>query len=214
MSNKTTNIVYIQTAQALKEVTANAYFDAASPATFYGRNAAACGGLVWGYYGATLNLAGVPTQVPNGTLTITDNTPLTYVEMEQTDGSVHQNILGWTPGRTPLYTLTTVSGQITNYFDYRLSNAPSKSVARLSASADSAFQFDAANSDAVILSGSPTIGITITVPPRSWVCDIVNTTGQIATFSTGAGSTVAIGAGKAARILCDGSQVIRITADV
>lgn len=42
---------------------------------------------------------------------------------------------------------------------------------------------------------------------------MVNTTGQTLTFKTGTGTTVAVAAGKAARIACDGTQVKRLTPD-
>lgn len=69
MANSTTNLDPISSSQSGKEVTANAGFDATSPASAFGRRASTSSGLTWGYYGATVHVDGVPTQIGNGTLT-------------------------------------------------------------------------------------------------------------------------------------------------
>ena len=51
MADSTPLLAQIAAGQAQKEVTANGLFDAASPATAYGRHAEACIGLTWAYYG-------------------------------------------------------------------------------------------------------------------------------------------------------------------
>src|ERR1017187_7741062 len=63
MANSTTNLYSILQSQSQKEVSANALFDAASPSTGFGRNASACVGLTWAYYGGTIQVSGTPTQI-------------------------------------------------------------------------------------------------------------------------------------------------------
>lgn len=70
MADSTTNIDTISSSQSGKELTANAYFDAASPATVFGRRASTTSGLTWGYYGGRIG----GTTVANGTVTLTAST--------------------------------------------------------------------------------------------------------------------------------------------
>src|SRR5574337_49407 len=69
MANSTTHLDTISSSQSGKEVTANAVMDALSPAATFGRRASTSSGLTWGYFGGTVFVDGVPTQIANGTLT-------------------------------------------------------------------------------------------------------------------------------------------------
>jgi len=124
MADSTTNLDTIQQSQAQKEVTANAIFDAASPSTAFGRHASACSGLVWGYYGGTLQVSGTPTQIANGTLTLTDNT-VNYITVNASGvvATTTSAPAGW-PGPlagslTALYDVTTAGGFVSSYNDWR-----------------------------------------------------------------------------------------------
>lgn len=118
MSNSTTLLDTIQQSQAQKEVTANAMFDAASPAMLYGRRASTCSGLTWGYYGGYLSVSGTPTAVANGTLTMTAS-DVNYIEADATDGTISSNLVGFTPGSIPLYEVTTDASAVTSWLDKR-----------------------------------------------------------------------------------------------
>lgn len=100
MSNSTPTYDALVQSQSGKEITANAFFDAASPATAFGRRASACSGLTWGYYGGTIMVDGVLTQIANGTLTLTASTT-NYVETTARGRQKHHGI---TAGRAiPFY---------------------------------------------------------------------------------------------------------------
>jgi hypothetical protein len=118
MSNSTTNLDLISTSQASKEVTANAAFDAASPAMLYGRRAVTTAGWTWGYYGGTVLVAGVPTQIANGVLTLTASAT-NYIEADPATGAVSVNTSGFTTGRMQLYSVVTGSATVTSYTDLR-----------------------------------------------------------------------------------------------
>ncbi len=118
MSNSSTNLDLIAVAQAQKETTANALFDAASPAMLYGRRAQTSGGLVWGYYGGTAAVAGVPTQIANGTITLTASAT-NYVEADPATGAVSANTTGFTAGRIRLHSVVTGASTVTSYADLR-----------------------------------------------------------------------------------------------
>lgn len=118
MSNSTTNLDLISSSQAQKEVTANALFDAASPAMLYGRRASATAALTWGYYGGNKSVSGTLSQVANGTLALTANAT-NYIEVSAL-GVVSKNTTGFTSGATPLYAVVTGASTITSYTDYRI----------------------------------------------------------------------------------------------
>lgn len=119
MANSSTILDLISASQASKEVTANALFDAMSPAVLYGRRAVTTAALTFGYYGGTLSIAGTPTQIPNGTVTLTASTT-NYIEANPADGSVSVNQTGFTAGHTILYKVVTGASTVSSYLDLRV----------------------------------------------------------------------------------------------
>ncbi len=117
MASSATNLDLLVQSQAGKEITANALFDAASPAMIFGRRQASTSGLTWGYYGGMVNLSGVNTAIANGTLTLTASAT-NYVEFDST-GAVTANTTGFTTGRLPLYSIVTGATTVSSYTDYR-----------------------------------------------------------------------------------------------
>lgn len=124
MSDSTTNLDLITAGQANKEVTANALFDAASPATALGRRASTSAGLTFGYYGGVVTLDdGSLLQIANGTKTLTD-AATNYIELDTSDGTVDLNTSAWTGAtKKRLYKIIVASGVITSYEDWRTSGA-------------------------------------------------------------------------------------------
>lgn len=118
MSDSTSNLDLISPSQAQKEVTANALFDAASPAMLYGRRAVTTAGLTWGYYGGYLMASGALVGVANGTVALAASTT-NYVEANPDTGVVTANTAGFTAGKVPLYEIVTGAGSVTSYIDRR-----------------------------------------------------------------------------------------------
>ena len=118
MANSTTNLDTISESQSGKATAANAVFDAASPATLYGRRASTCSGLTWGYYGGHVRAAGVDTLIANGTHTLAASTT-TYMEADPATGTVSWNTSGFTAGRIPLYTIVAGASTVSSYTDHR-----------------------------------------------------------------------------------------------
>ena len=215
MANSATHIDTIIQSQASKEVTANAFFDAASPATLYGRRVSTSAGLTWGYYGGNVLVNGLFTQIANGTLTLTPNSNC-YIEAIPPTGAVVFNTTGFTVGRTPLYYVVTGAASITSYTDWRLP-APEHQGMLVKAMSDANTTLTLADVRNQILqfTGTLTAGRNIVLPlvPRQHTV-FNNTTGGFAlTFigATGTGTTVA--ATKRAIIYADGTNVVRVTAD-
>lgn len=117
MADSTTNLDTLSASQAQKEVTANAFFDAASPATLFGRRASTTTALTWGYYGGVLLNGTTRTKIANGTVALTASNT-NYIEADSA-GSVTKNTTGFTAGRVPLYKVVAGTATVTSYEDHR-----------------------------------------------------------------------------------------------
>lgn len=156
MSHSNTLLDLLASSQSQKEVTANSLLDAASPAMLFGRRASTTAALTWGYYGGTVLVAGVPTQIANGTVTLTANAT-NYVEADGA-GVVSVNTAAFTSGRTALYTIITGAASVTSYLDQRTVGA--RATRRIAAPAwASAMTLDWNNADIyrITLGGNNTL---------------------------------------------------------
>jgi hypothetical protein len=216
MSNSTITYDSISSSQAQKEVTANAYFDAASPVTLFGRRASTTSALTWGYYGGNINVDGVLTQIANGTVALTASTT-NYVEATRA-GVVSKNTTAFTAGSIPLYTIVTGTATVTSYTDYRMWVClPGVSQRLALAMSDANTTLSSAQAKCGILefTGSLGAGRNIVVPlaARQWTV-YNNTTGGFAlTFIGATGTGIAVAATKRAIVYSDGTNVVRVTAD-
>jgi len=123
MSNQASNLDLIAQNQSAKEQTANALFDAASPATTLGRRLSNTAGMVWGYYGGIVTLLdGSKISLANDTKTLTPSTT-NYLVIKKSDGvvSVSSSITNWndTTNYSRLYLITTDASKVADYNDYR-----------------------------------------------------------------------------------------------
>jgi hypothetical protein len=214
MANSTTNIDTISQSQASKEVTANAYFDAASPASLFGRRGSTSTGLTWGYYGGTLFVDGVATQVANGTVALSASTT-NYVEATRA-GVVSSNTSGFTTGRMPLYTVVTGASTVTSYTDHRTQYVPFKArISKAMADAAQTLTHNENRADVVVCTGALTAQRNLTVAHNMgpWIV-YNNTTGGFGVQVLGAtGTGIVIAATKHAIVYSDGTNIVRATAD-
>lgn len=120
--DSTTLLEQIDSSQAAHEVTANALFDALSPASAYGRHAEACIGLTWGYYGTRYG----GDLIANGTVVLSAS-ETTYLVIDRSTGEVVVDEASssddyWNDpdnyGR--LYKIITGASSVTSYEDHRL----------------------------------------------------------------------------------------------
>ena len=215
MSDSTPTFDPIVQSQASKEVTANAYFDAASPATIFGRRQSTTSGLTWGYYGGRWLVDSLLSIITNGTVTLTASTT-NYVEATRA-GVVSKNTTGFTPGSIPLYAVITGAATVTSYTDYRIPNYPvcGRTVKALS-DANYTLTLGEALPQILECTGALTAQRNITVPlgAQQWTV-FNNTTGGFGLQFIGAtGTGIVVGMGKRAIIYADGTNVVRVTADV
>lgn len=216
MSNFTYTFDAIIQGQQYKELTANAYFDATSPASIFGRRQSTCSGLTWGYYGGTIVVDGVLTQIANGVISLTASAT-NYVEASRS-GVVSKNTTGFTPGATPLYEVTVGSATVTNHLDYRAWVQPDQITNKASVTvttADVTLSAVQARCRYLTISGSLTNNRSVIVP-NDWegVVFCNNTGAFTTTIKTLAGTGKVVGQAKRAVLFADGTNVERITADV
>lgn len=215
MSNSTATFDPIVQSQASKEITANAYFDAASPATSFGRRQSTSSGLTWGYYGATLTVDGVLTQIANSTVALTASTT-NYVEATRA-GVVSKNTTGFTAGNIPLYSVVTGASTVTSYTDYRLQAVPyTGRLAKAMSDANTTLTAAESRNQIIEFTGTLTAARNIVVPlaAQQWTV-FNNTTGGFGLQFIGAtGTGITVAAGKRAIVYSDGTNVVRATADI
>lgn len=218
MSGSTTNLDLIAQSQASKEVTANALFDAGSPATLFGRRASLCSGLNWFFYGGSMVVDGVLTTIANNAAALVLSASTTnYVEATRA-GVVSKNTTAFTPGTIPLYTIVTGASSVTSYTDNRAwvqpAHVTSKASVAVTAADVTLTQAQAACrylTTTGILTGNRNV-----IVPNDWdglvYCN--NTGAFTTTFKTSGGSGVVVAQTKRAHLMADGTNVVRITADV
>jgi hypothetical protein len=215
MANSTTNLDTISQSQASKEVTANAFFDAASPASLFGRRASTTTGLTWGYYGGTIYVDGVLTQIANGTVALTGSTT-NYVESTRA-GVVSKNTTGFTAGQIPLYQIVTGSATVTSYTDYRAwvdFGYISQKVSVAVTSGDVTLTAAEARARHITTTGVLTGNRNVILPnDGEWIVYCNNTGAFTTTFKTSAGSGIVVAQTKRAILFADGTNVVRVTAD-
>ena len=218
MSSSTTNLDLIEQSQASKEVTANALFDAASPATLFGRRASLCSGLNWFYYGGVLLTDGSGYQIANNSAALVLTASATnYIEATRA-GVVSKNTTGFTPGSIPLYAVVTGASTVTSYTDWRAwvqpKDAVSVAVGVVVTGANVTLSESQARCSYLPVTGLLTGNRSVIVPDY-WTAAVYcgNTGAFTTTFKTSGGSGVVVAQGKRAILLADGTNVVRVTAD-
>lgn len=213
MANSTTNIDQISQSQAQKEVTANAFFDASSPATLFGRRSASAG-LTWQYYGGTLYVDGVATQVVNSSVALSASLT-NYVEATRA-GVVSANTSGFTAGRMPLYTVVAGASSVTSYTDHRAQWVPFEGrITKAMADANQTLTHNEVRARVVECTGALTAQRNLVLPlTQGLTCIFNNTTGGFGVQAIGAtGTGIVIAATKRALVYGDGTNIVRATLD-
>lgn len=215
MSDSTPIFDALTVGQYSKELTVNALVDAASPALIFGRRQSTCSGLTWGYYGGTIAVDGTRAQIANGTLSLTASAT-NYIESNRA-GVVSKNTSAFTAGMWPLYSVTTGAATVTSYTDYRLqAYQVCGKLAKGMTDANAILTRAEAENNILEFTGSLTVQRNITVPlgARQWIV-FNNTTGGVGLQFIGAtGTGVVVAMGKRAIVYADGTNVVRVTADL
>jgi hypothetical protein len=217
MSDSTTLLDTIDTAQGDKEGEANDLFAAAWPSMQFAYHASATTGLTWGYYGAKVYIDGVRTAVANDTVALTNNTT-NYVESTRA-GVVSRNVSAWSANQLPLYKIVTSGGVVSSYEDHRdptLWQRFFQSYAtQAMADANQTLTAEKALCEIIEATGANGAERNVVVPllKRQWTI-VCSCTGFGVKVIGASGTGISIGVGKTAIVWCNGTNVLRVTADV
>ena len=217
MSDSSSLLTQLTTAQAGKEATVNEINNALSKNSFGGRRQSSSG-LSWDYFGDRILVDGVSTSIANGTVALTASTT-NYVESTRA-GVVSKNTSAFTPGSIALYKVVTGASTVTSYEDHRpwLDLATGKLVRSITSDANITLLHGEALND--ILEFTSSVSLTAT---RNVVIPLMvkqysvfnNTTGaQSLQFIGASGTGITVANGKRAIIYGDGTNIVRVTADI
>lgn len=221
MSSSDSLFDQLSTNQAGKEQRLNALFNTVSPSALGGRREGTTTGLTWGYYGGEVLVNGVSTEVANDTISLTAST-VNWIGLTMA-GVIAKSTLAAdavrNPEHIPLYEVTTNSGGVTSYTDERTPEG----LARLShgiasialTTANVTLTQAQALCKTLVVTGVLTASRDLIVPlvRRRWAVRHTGSAFDVRVIgASGTGITVAIG--KTAIVECDGTNVLRLTADV
>lgn len=201
------------------ETPVNENFETLSWAAMFGKNQPTTSGLIWGYYGTDAwPINGVPSSIAAGTVTLTANTT-NYVEVSA--AGVVSKATTRSADKAPLYKIVTGAsgvnaGGVTDERDAaKLARLAYGRVAIAMANANVTLSQAQALCDSLELTGANTAVRNVVVPAiRRGYTVFANTTtnGVQVLAASGTGTTIAVG--KRAIVEFDGTNVVRITADV
>lgn len=218
MADSATPFGSVSTSQTNQTAKANALFDAVSPVAIFGLKAATTTGLTLGYHGGKITVNGVVTTVADGTVALSASST-NYVEANPATGAITKNITAYTAGYWRIGRAVTGTASITTWYDDRYIGFGQQT--RL---LTKAFPTDAnytltqpeADVDVIKISaGTITATRDFIVPiafPKVWT--VINGTAQSVRIIGASGTGITIATVKTATVMADGTNVVRITADV
>jgi hypothetical protein len=219
MSDSTTNLDQLSASQSNQEARMNEMNDAMSVAASFGRRAAGTLSLNWGFYGVPrYYISTTPTIKANGQISLTASSTR-FVSVDRSL-NLAQVATAFDADKLALYKAVTGTGSITSYEDHR---DPHHLVRFLygrfvlaMADANKTLTYEQAMCESMELTGALTALRDVVVPTvvRSYIV-FANVTGGFGVrVKTSAGTGITIADGKRAIIECDGTNVVRVSADV
>lgn len=219
MADSTTNMDTIATTDAGKEVKVNNYMDAASYGTAFGRRATACSGLTWGYYGISrLYVNGIAVVKANTTITLTASSTR-YLAADRAL-AITENATAFPADKLAIAKIVTGAATVTSYEDHRsihhMNRFQYSRYVLAMADANKTLTYEQAMCESLELTGALTALRDVVVPTvaRAYTIFANNTGGFGVQVKTSAGTGVTVADGKRAIVECDGTNVVRVTADV
>lgn len=220
MADSTTNIDTISSSQAQKEVTANAFFDAVGLASAFGRRASTTTGLTMGFYGTPRwKIDGVAVARTNAAFALTASSTR-YVSINRGFSSFAEVASAFDADKLALYKVVTGSSTISSYEDHRdlhhYNRFQYSKITQAMADANQTLTYEQAMCESITLTGALTALRDVIVPavPRDYTI-FANVTGGFGVrVKTSGGSGITVADGKRAIVECDGTNVVRVTADV
>lgn len=186
-------------------------------AEVFARNPLTTTGLTWGFVGGQLPINGLMTAIAAGTVALTASST-NYVGLSQA-GTVVNTVTTRNPLHVPLFTVVTGVSSITSYTDTRsaeqLQRIAYGIATRAMADANQTLTQAEALCQSITTTGALTAQRNLVVPLVRRRYTVRNTCTGFGVQVIGASGTgIVIGVAKVADVECDGTNVLRITADV
>ena len=218
MSDSTTPFGTIAIGQGDQATKANALFDAAAPVAIYAKKYATTSGLTLGFHGGKISINGVVTVIADGNLAMSASTT-NYVEANPSTGAISKNTTAYTPGCWRIGRAVTGTASITTWYDDRFLNFGKQTWLLTKAfPSDANYTLTQPEAEADVISitaGTITAMRDFIVPvafPKVWV--VINNTAQSVRIIGATGTGITIATTKTAMVMANGTNVIRLTADV
>lgn len=217
MSDSTTPFGTVSSGQGNQTAKANALFDAVCSVAIYGLKYADTSGLNLGLHGGKISINGVVTAISDSSTALAASTT-NYVEANPATGAVTKTVTAYTPGYWRIGRAVTGAASITWYDDRFLNFGKQAAMLTKAFPSDANYTLTAAEADVDVIkvsSGTITATRDLVVPiafPRKWW--IVNGNAQSVRIIGASGTGITVATGKAALVMADGTNVIRLTADV
>jgi hypothetical protein len=214
MSSSSSNLLLLSQGQSGKELTANALFNALSPASLLGSKVLS--GLTWSAYGGAMVIDGVLTVIADQEVNLTASAT-NYIEATRA-GVLSKNTTGFTAGSIPLYTAVVGTTSVSSWIDYRAWAQPQHITSKASVAvttADVTLTQAQAACRYLTITGALT-GNRNVIVPAEWegIVYCSNSGAYTTTIKTSAGAGIVVAQTKRALLLADGTDVVRVTADV
>lgn len=217
MADSTAKLTQMTSSQAGKETTVNELMAALSIGSWLSRRQSTSG-LSWDYHG-------IDRWYVNATATTKANTSLTltasstrYIAADRAL-AVTDNATAFPADKLAIYKVVTGASTITSHEDHRDPHHANRFLygrfTLAMADANKTLTYEQAMCESMELTGALTALRDVIVPvvPRSYIV-FANTTGFGVQVKTPSGSGITVGVGKRAILECDGTNVVRVTADV
>lgn len=219
MSDSTSQLDLLATAQAGHPTTANAALNALSPAAPFGKRDSTTVGLTWGFHGTPRwYINATATAKANGTVVLTASSTR-YVAVDRAL-AVTENATAFPANKLAAYAAVTGAGSVTSYEDHRDPHHINRFLygrfVLAMADANKTLTYEQAMCESMELTGALGALRDVIVPlvPRRWTV-FANVTGGFGVRVIGSSGTgITIADGKTADVECDGTNVRRLTADV
>ncbi len=218
MADSTAKLTQLAASQAGKETAVNELMAALSIASPLARRQSSSG-LAWDYYGIDRwYINGTATTKANSSVTLTASSTR-YVAADRAL-AVTDNATAFPANKLALYKVVTGTATVTSYEDHRdLHHINRFLYGRFTlamADANKTLTYEQAMAESMELTGALTALRDVVVPlvPRAWTV-YANTSGGFGVRVIGASGTgITVADGKRAIVECDGTNVVRVTADV
>lgn len=218
MSDTSTPFGTVANGQGNQTAKANSLFDALFSTAVYALRAATTTGLTLGYHGGKILINGVITVIAEDQTIALTASVVNYLMINPATGAVSKSTTAYTPGYWRMGRATASTGSFTWEDDRALNFGKQTSQLTKAFPSDANYTLTAAEADVDVIkvsAGTITATRDLIVPiafPKEWT--VINANAQSVRIIGATGTGITIATGKTAKVFADGTNVVRVTADV